>query len=67
MFQELFQAQSQDVLIWPLVAMFLFIAVFTFQLVRIIRTPRQVVLEHARLPLADDAAPCRSEGGDDER
>ncbi|HEY3444767.1 MAG TPA: hypothetical protein VGK67_00320 [Myxococcales bacterium] len=61
MFQTVFQRLDDGTLVGPLFALFVFLAVFLFQVVRILRTPRQEIISQAMLPLTDDDAPRRGE------
>ena len=45
---------ESTVLIWPIVALFIFIAVFTLVTIRTIRTDKESLRAVAGLPLAED-------------
>lgn len=67
MFQTVFQRLDDGTLVGPLFALFVFMTVFFFQLVRILRAPHQEILAQAMLPLAEDAPPRRGEEARDVR
>jgi hypothetical protein len=54
MFQQVFHQQSSELLVLPLIALFLFIGVFFAQVVRIWRAPRNAIARQENLPLEDD-------------
>ena len=54
MFQQHFAAHLGEAKFWPLLALGLFIAVFTMQAYRIFRAPKAFVDRQARMPLEDD-------------
>lgn len=61
MFQTVFQRFDDWTMVGPLVALFLFMAVFFFQLVRIARKPQHEVAREAALPLTKDAPARKGE------
>ena len=51
MFQAIFRAQSEEILVWPIIGLVIFIAVFAVKVIAIMRSPDSDVSQQSRLPL----------------
>ncbi len=54
MFQQVFRAQSEALLVWPLIALVIFLAVFVVRVIAIMRQRPQVTDAHSRLPFGEE-------------
>jgi hypothetical protein len=54
MFQQVFRAQSEGLLVLPLIALGIFVTVYAVRVLAILRADPAVTEAHSRLPLEDD-------------
>lgn len=53
MFQLIFRMQNQQIMAWPMLALFIFLAIFAAQCIAIFRKSKREIMQLAALPLAD--------------
>jgi hypothetical protein len=54
MFQAVFREQSEQLLLWPLIGLVLFIAVFTIKVIAVMKSPNEDVKRRSELPFAEE-------------